>query len=173
VTAPVPSAGEELVDVVDEHGEAVGTCTRAEMRAGNLRHRTVAVVVETSTGEIVTHRRAAWKDVWPSHWDIAFGGVVGAGESWRAAAVREVAEEAGVDVTPAALERLGGGSYGDDAVREVMEVFRVRHDGPVTCRDGEVVAVDTVARAALARWCAARAVVPDSLALVLPLLAES
>jgi isopentenyldiphosphate isomerase len=170
VTAPRLPAGEELVDVLDGDGVVTGSCTRAEMRAGNLRHRTVAVVVETSTGDIVTHRRAAWKDVWPSHWDIAFGGVVAAGESWRAAAVREVAEEAGVDVAPSALERLGAGSYADEFVREEVEIFRVHHDAPVMCRDGEVVAVATVPRTDLGRWCAARAVVPDSVALILPLL---
>jgi isopentenyldiphosphate isomerase len=170
MTAAGSPTGDELVDVLDEHGTVVGSCTRAEMRAGNLRHRTVAIVVETPAGAVVTHRRAAWKDVWPSHWDIAFGGVVAVGETWRAAAVREVAEEAGIDVAPEALERLGGGPYSDDAVREVAEVFRVRHDGPVRFRDGEVVAVEAVPREALADWCRSRAVVPDSLALVLPLL---
>jgi 8-oxo-dGTP pyrophosphatase MutT (NUDIX family) len=170
VTPHGPSPADELIDVIDEGGAVISSCTRAEMRAGNLRHRTVCIVVATSTDDVVVHQRAPWKDVWPSYWDLAFGGVVAAGETWREAAVRELAEEAGIDVVPEALERLGGGSYGDDTVRELAEVFRVAHDGPVRCRDGEVVAVDTVARHRLADWCSGRAVVPDSRAVVLPLL---
>ena len=63
-------------------GAVVRLATRAEMRAGNLRHRSVAVVVVTSAGEVVAHRRADWKDVWPGRWDVCFGGVVGVGEDW-------------------------------------------------------------------------------------------
>ena len=37
--------GEELVDVIDDDGEVIATATRAEMRAGNLRHRTVSIAV--------------------------------------------------------------------------------------------------------------------------------
>ena len=99
-----------MVEVVDERGVVVRLATRAEMRAGNLRHRSVAVVVVTGAGEVVAHRRADWKDVWPGRWDVCFGGVVGVGEGWRDAARRELAEEAGVEVPDAALhERSGAG----------------------------------------------------------------
>ena len=90
----VPST--ELVDQLDEDGAVVGAVTRRDMRAHNLRHRSVAVVVVNSRQELLVHRRADWKDVWPSRWDLAFGGVVGAGEAWEEAARRELAEEAGV-----------------------------------------------------------------------------
>ena len=38
---------EELVDALDPQGNVVGTVTRAEMRAANLWHRSVFVVVVT------------------------------------------------------------------------------------------------------------------------------
>ena len=64
------------MDVLDEEGRVVGVATRAEVRAGNLWHRTVFIAVVTPDDEVVVHQRADWKDVWPSHWDVCFGGVV-------------------------------------------------------------------------------------------------
>ena len=162
---PAAAAAGQLVEVVDEQGAVVGTATRAEVRADNLRHRSVFVAVVTSAGELVVHQRAAWKDVWPSAWDVAFGGVVGVGEAFVDAARRELAEEAGV---AAPLEHIGGGAYADAAVAEVAEVYLARHDGALSTPDGEVVALDRVPLAALGGWCEGRTVCPDSLALVVP-----
>ena len=96
--------------------------TRAEMRRRRLRHRTVFVaVVDADDRRLLVHRRADWKDTAPGWWDIAFGGVVAAGEAWDDAAVRELEEEAGVR---APLEPLGDAAYEDDAVEEVCRVYR-------------------------------------------------
>lgn len=155
----------EEVDVIDEEGNVSGTAPRAEVRARNLRHRSVFVAVVSSTDELLVHRRADWKDVWPGAWDVAFGGVVDAGEAWEAAAARELAEEAGL---VAELTYLGEGRYDDDQVREVGRVYLARHDGAVTPADGEVVDVDWVPLEGLRAWLEGRRVCPDSLAIVLP-----
>src|SRR5206468_3881211 len=90
---------------------------------------------------LLVHQRAAWKDVWPSRWDVAFGGVLDAGESFADAARRELGEEAGLaDLPEDAFVHLGEGRYADDEVREVAAVYRVSSDGPFTFPDGEVVA---------------------------------
>lgn len=167
------AAGDELVDVVDSAGTVLRTVTRAEVRAANLWHRSVFVVVLDGRDRVAVHQRAAWKDVWPSRWDLCFGGVLDAGESWVAAAARELAEEAGLVVGPEQLERLGAGRYEDDRVREQAEVYLVRSDEPLTFADGEVAAADWVPLAGLGEWLAAHDVVPDSRALVVPLLPAS
>ena len=46
------------------------------------------------------HRRTATKLVFPSHHDMFVGGVVGAGESYDEAALREAEEELGVSGLP-------------------------------------------------------------------------
>src|SRR5262245_25391859 len=124
------TAGDELVEVVDESGAVVRLATRAEMRAGNLRHRGVAVVVTTGARELVAHRRADWKDVWPGRWDVCFGGVAQVGEDWATATSRELAEEAGVDVPPTALRLLGWDSYEDEFVSWFGPIYAATHDGP-------------------------------------------
>ena len=77
-------------------GELVEVVSRAEMRRRNLVHRATYVMVFDSHGALLAHQRASWKDIWPSRWDLAFGGVCAVGEAWADAASRELVEEAGV-----------------------------------------------------------------------------
>ena len=164
------SAADELVEVVDEHGAVLRVVTRGEMRAHNLRHRTVAVVVLTSAGEVVAHRRADWKDVWPGRWDVCFGGVTGVGEGWVEAARRELAEEAGVEVAAASLREMGDGSYVDADVSAFARVFVTSHDGPFRPADGEVAELVRVPLTGLDGWLAGRQLCADAAAIVVPLL---
>lgn len=157
---------DELVEVVGEDGAVESVVTRAQMRRARLRHRCVYVVVRRpGDGAVLAHRRAAWKDVWPSRWDLAFGGVCGAGEDWDDAAVRELAEEAGVHVEAAELRPAGGGSYADDDVAVVGRAFVVEHPGPFTFPDGEVEEVAWVDAGGIADWLRQRETCPDTVAL--------
>lgn len=156
------SAGAEAVEEVDTDGVVQRVVTRAEMRVHRLRHRCTYVLVLDDADRLVVHQRAGWKDVWPSRWDVAFGGVAGVGEDWLAAARRELNEEAGVD---AVLRQAGGGAYDDDDVSVLGRVFVARHDGPFRFPDGEVVASERVPLARLGEVLAARSWCPDSLAL--------
>lgn len=164
------AAGAELVDVVDTDDRVIGRATRAQMRAEGLRHRAVYVVVRTSEGGIVVHRRADWKDVYPGAWDLCFGGVLDAGEGWDDAAARELSEEAGIG---APLRLLGAGVYEGDGIALNGRIYTGTHDGPYPCPDGEVVEVRTVALDALATFLDEHPHCPDSATLVVPLLRPS
>jgi len=161
-----PTEGHD-VDVLDDLGNVIRTASRAEVRRDNLRHRTVFIAVLNDNDELLVHRRAEWKDVWPGLWDVAFGGVVDAGEAWEAAAVRELSEEAGVRLE---LGYLGEDTYDDDQVRELARVYLARTAGPFTFDDGEVAEVAWVALTELRAWIAERSVCPDSVGVVLPRL---
>ncbi len=158
----------ELVEVVDEDGVVERIVTRAEMRAANLRHRNIAVFVVRPDGRLVVHQRADWKDVYPSLWDVAFGGVPGVGERDLDAAVRELAEEAGVEVEPAELRLAGRRSRETDAVRWVGTFYVHETDAVLHPADGEVQRMETVAVAELQAWADAHPLCPD----VVPLLAD-
>lgn len=160
-------AGGEQVEVVDDDGNVVRVVSRAEMRAGNLRHRSVGIVVRRrGDGAVLAHRRATWKDVWPARWDLAFGGVCDVGEGEVDAALRELREEAGVDVDASELRRLGSGAYADDNVAAVGTLFEIDHDGPFTFADGEVEATEWVPSHGLAAWLDAHPHCPDTVHLL-------
>ena len=49
---------------------------------GGTPHRCTYVLVFNIRGELFIHLRTATKDVYPSHWDVAIGGVLAAGETF-------------------------------------------------------------------------------------------
>jgi isopentenyldiphosphate isomerase len=99
-------SADELLDIVDEQDRVVGQALRSVAYAERLRHRCVFVFVRDARGRIFVHRRASDKLVFPSTYDMFVGGVVGAGESYDAAALREAEEELGVTGLPAPEPRL-------------------------------------------------------------------
>lgn len=158
---------EELVEVVGDDGSVERVVTRAAMRAGNLCHRSVGVVVRhPEHGAVLAHRRADWKDVWPGRWDVCFGGVCGVGEADLDAARRELQEEAGVEAAPGELRELGRGRYEDDEVRAMATVFELRHAGPFRFADGEVEEIRWVPLTELEPFLADHPHCPDSAALL-------
>jgi predicted amidohydrolase/isopentenyldiphosphate isomerase len=167
--------GDEPVDVLDADGRVEAVVTRREMRAGRLRHRCTFVVVRSSAGEVLVHRRSPHKDMWPDRWDLCAGGVVSAGEGWEDAAVRELSEELGIHVAHSELGDLGDGeaTYVDDDVDEVARIWSITCDGPFTFADGEVVEARFVSLDELARMLEAEPFVADSVALVAPLLIQA
>ncbi|MFE4695328.1 NUDIX domain-containing protein [Streptomyces sp. NPDC056749] len=91
---------DEILDIVDENDEVVGQAPRGEATARGLRHRVVFIEARDAEGRLFVHRRTATKLVFPSHYDMFVGGVVGAGESYDEAALREAEEELGVSGLP-------------------------------------------------------------------------
>ncbi|MEU0085502.1 NUDIX domain-containing protein [Streptomyces sp. NPDC006274] len=93
-------SAEEILDIVDEHDRVVGQAARGDAYARGLRHRCAFILARDAAGRIFVHRRTATKLVFPSMYDMFVGGVVGAGESYDEAALREAEEELGVRGLP-------------------------------------------------------------------------
>jgi isopentenyldiphosphate isomerase len=143
------SAGDELVDVIDDEGRAVGVVTRREMRSRRLPHRCTYVLVFDRAGRLFIHLRTPTKDVFPSCWDVAVGGALAAGETFAAGACRKVREELGIDVVPDELFLF---RYEDAATVVQARVYRVVHDGPFALQHEEIVGGEFVTvNGALAR----------------------
>lgn len=77
-------------------GRVVGSAPRSRMRARNLPHAAVKILVRDASGQVYMHRRTDTKDVYPGLHDVWVGGVIAAGEEPDTAAERELAEELGV-----------------------------------------------------------------------------
>ncbi|GAA2413488.1 NUDIX domain-containing protein [Streptomyces pulveraceus] len=91
---------DEILDIVDENDVVVGRAPRGEATARGLRHRCAFIEVRDAEGRLFVHRRTPGKLLFPSRYDMFVGGVVGAGESYDEAALREAEEELGVSGLP-------------------------------------------------------------------------
>ncbi|MET7903510.1 NUDIX domain-containing protein [Streptomyces sp. NPDC005336] len=98
-----PLSANELLDIVDERDRVVGQARRGDAMAHRLRHRCVFVLARDAEGRIFVHRRTPQKIVFPSLYDMFVGGVVGTGEGYDEAALREAEEELGVSGLPAPI----------------------------------------------------------------------
>ncbi|MFE0173978.1 NUDIX hydrolase [Streptomyces sp. NPDC059002] len=129
---------EEILTIVDEHDEIVGEAPRAEAYARGLRHRCAFIQVRDAQGRVFVHRRTPIKLVFPSLYDMFVGGVVGAGESYEDAALREAEEELGVRGLPRPTP-LFKFLYDDGAGHSWWShLFEVRCDLPVNPQVEEV-----------------------------------
>jgi len=90
------SGESELVDVVDENDNPIFVATLDECKSQGLLHRSVAVFLRNSEGEILLQQRSLNDDWMPGKWTASSTGHVRAGEDPRVAASRELKEELGI-----------------------------------------------------------------------------
>jgi 8-oxo-dGTP pyrophosphatase MutT (NUDIX family) len=132
------SSADEILDIVDEEDRVIGQAPRGEAYARGLRHRCVFVQARDADGRVFVHRRTPTKLVFPSLYDMFVGGVVGAGESYDDAALREAREELGVTGLPRP-RYLFKFLYSDGAgLSWWSAVYEVRCDPPVRPQAEEV-----------------------------------
>jgi 8-oxo-dGTP pyrophosphatase MutT (NUDIX family) len=158
------SPADELLDIVDEHDQVVGRSPRGEAYARGLRHRCVFIEARDARGRLFVHRRTPTELVYPSRYDMFVGGVVGAGESYDEAALREAEEELGVSGLPDPRFRFKF-LYDDGAGHSWWSaVYEVRCELPVSPQVEEVAWHDFLLEAEVERRLAEWDWVPDGLA---------
>jgi isopentenyldiphosphate isomerase len=91
-------SGKEILNVIDEQGNIIGEATREEIHKRGLLHREIHVWIYTPKKEIIFQKRSPNKDTFPNLLDASVGGHVDLGDSFEAAAVRELEEETGIKV---------------------------------------------------------------------------
>ncbi|MET7681804.1 NUDIX domain-containing protein [Streptomyces sp. NPDC005423] len=157
------SAADEILDVVDERDRVTGQAPRGQVYAQGLRHRAVFVQARDGAGRVFVHRRTPTKLVFPSLYDMFVGGVVGTGESYDDAALREAREELGVPglPRPAFLFKF---LYDDGAGRTWWSaVYEVHCELPVDPQTEEVDWHDFLSEAEIERRLTEWEWVPDGL----------
>lgn len=155
-------SADELLDIVDANDRVTGQAPRGEAMERRLRHRSVSVQVRDPRGRIFVHRRTPIKIVFPSMYDVVVGGVVGAGESYDQAALREAEEELGVSGLPMPQERFTF-LYESPEHTWFLRVYEVVCDIPVRPQAEEVAWWDYLEEDEVERRLPEWDVVPDGL----------
>jgi isopentenyl-diphosphate delta-isomerase type 1 len=94
---------QEILDVVDENDNVIGSATRGEIHERGMIHRAVHIFVFDTIGRMYVQRRSPQKDRFPGKLDSSAAGHVDSGETYKRAAIRELGEELGLE---ADLERI-------------------------------------------------------------------
>lgn len=151
----LPQKAGEIFDVVDENDQVTGTATRAEVHAQRLVHRAVHVFVFNKRGDLLLQKRSLLKDLCPGVWDSSVAGHLDSGETYEAAARRELGEEMGIS-PETAPEEIAKISPCPETGWEHVRLYRVRHDGSVRFPSAEVEAAMWFPLAEIEAWVAAR-----------------
>ncbi len=128
---------EDIFDVVNENDEVVGSKPRSEVHAEGLMHRAVHVLIFNDEDELFMQKRSANKDTWPGAWDSSCSGHVDSGESYEAAALRELEEELGWQ-PDGPLEHLFKLHPCEETGNEFIEIYRVTGTGPFRLNTEEI-----------------------------------
>lgn len=160
---------EELIDVLTPDGLPTGVVKpKSEVHRDGDWHRATHLWIFTPGRLALLQRRAHSKDNWPDWWDVSVAGHISAGEDSARAAVREAAEEIGIelqvgDLVPAGSSPepcvLDGGAYVDNEIHDIYYTVREVDPAALTLDAAEVAEVVLVPFAEVHRY----DVVPGSL----------
>ena len=127
---------EEILDVVNEHDQVIGSATRRECNQNpSLIHRAAYVLIFNSKGDLFLHKRSMTKDTFPGGWSISVAGHVDQGESYEKTIRREMREEIGIELNVEFLDKFLLKHVNEN---EYSAIFRAYSNGPFRTNSEEI-----------------------------------
>jgi len=127
----------EYLSVVDENDQVINTRPRPEIHALGLIHRAVHILVFNKQNQLFLQKRSIKKDLNKGLWDTSAAGHVDVGEDYTASAIRETAEELGINIE-SSLKFLFKLSPTPQLGMEFIQVYRCHHTGPFSLNTEEI-----------------------------------
>jgi len=131
---------EEILDLLDEEGAVIGTIARGMCHGDpTRRHRAAHILIRNSAGDYYLQKRSSSKKIQPGKWDSSVGGHIPSGESYEEGAIRELAEELGVQLAnPAHLQFAHDYVWQSEVETEHVRTYILEHNGPFACDPEEI-----------------------------------
>ena len=99
---------DEYIDLVDKHGNPLGTSElKSVIHQKGYYHHTAHIWLYTKNGYVLLSQRSAKKSICPLLWDVSVAGHIDAGETIKQAAIRETQEEIGLTILESQLKPVG------------------------------------------------------------------
>ncbi len=133
-----PQSADEVFDVVNESDEVTGQEKRSVVHEKNLLHRAVHIFVFNKKKELFVQKRSRLKDRHPGKWDSSAAGHLNSGESYGAAAVRELNEELSIELDEGDIDDFAQLKPSENTGWEFINLYLARFDGNVKYPCSEV-----------------------------------
>ena len=125
----------EMVEVIDANFNVLKIVSREEIIEKNLKHKGAFVIVKNDSGQCYAQKRSAKKETYPGLWCVSAGGGVVAGESFEAAASRELEEELGIK---AEIEFAFDFSFYSDVANYISKIYIAVYNGEIRPNPEEI-----------------------------------
>src|SRR4029077_15998279 len=123
---PAPTSA-NLIDVVDDRDNAVGTVPRGFVLERGDNFRTAHVFVFDDAGHLLLQRLAPKRPRHPNRWGSSVAAYLFAGETYEKAARRRLAEELGLAVP---ITEIGKIEMSDERSLKFVTLYQARSDHP-------------------------------------------
>ena len=136
-------ADQEILILVDDEDNELGTDTRENCHAGNGRRHRAYTTFLFHHGKMLLQQRSRKKLLWPGAWDVSYTSHVFPGETYQQAAARRARQELNATVGP--LTDVSSFVYfapqGENAENEFCRVLIGDFDGKIAPDPDEMAAV--------------------------------
>ncbi|KHO46064.1 MAG: NUDIX hydrolase [archaeon GW2011_AR3] len=138
----------EEVAVVDRNDRLIGKADRESVIRNRKYFRAVRIFIKNKSGEFTLLKRTESKIVFPGCWELGAGGAVKPGETYLAAAKREIKEELGITDPNLKLIRKVRIEIPEENL--FVKVYSLTYDGKYKLQKSEVTDFMTLPREKIA-----------------------
>lgn len=124
-------AKEEILDLVDENDQVIGTIPRVEFYSVEQAVNNIRVVnafIKNSRGELWIPKRTLSKKAFPGAYDFSVAGHVSSGETYEEAFFKEASEEINLDMNSVPYKEIGYFKDGERGLHCFMKVYEILTD---------------------------------------------
>lgn len=120
---------EEILNLVNEQDEVIGSKPRNEVHAEQLtNYRVINCFIKNSQGKLWIPRRGPNKRLFPDCLDVSCGGHVSSGETYVEAFQKEMLEELNIDTSTTPYRELGICTPHQDGTSAFIHVYELESD---------------------------------------------